>query len=167
MAQFIVDRTIFSIPEEKLMSYPDSVLAILWSWRQVGENEVAVENVSIKDFRMIVDFYLTGKWPNRYLRGVSLPQVKVGNMVVDAADYFLLPSGDSYTDWSDNSSSTSTEESDVGDWTPSHFGDKDYEMGDFKDRDCLWAERLHDEKMRREDERAEWDCFEDYMDRIM
>lgn len=158
MPKFIVNNKTFEIPENKLMNYPESVLAIVWRWRNKSEDSVLIENIEIPDFCIVVNFYNTGKWPNSYLTKSKLPRVRVNGEFVDAADYFLLPSGDEHIDWesSDDSVSSSEEESEYAEH------EKVY-----KDRDCLWAQRLYDEKMRREDERAEWDLFEDYMDRIM
>lgn len=165
-AQFVVNNKTFIIPLDKLSTYPDSILSIIWSWRKEGEDKVVINDIEVSDFQIIVNFYLTGRWPNKYLRCNRMPTVKVGQSVVDACDYFLLPCDQDYMEWDEELYKT-PDSPPVSDWTPSHFGDKDYENGDYKDRDCLWAERMYQDKMRREDERAEWDAFDEYMERFM
>lgn len=165
MAQFVVKNKTFVIPEGRLNSYPDSFLAIAWKWREIGEDSVDVGDIDPSEFQVIVNFYLTGKWPNYYLKNNRLPIVSINGQKVDATDYFLLPCDDNHIDWSVDEAG-SPESPKVTGWSPAHFKDRDYERGDYKDRDCLWGERLFQEKMRREDERAEWAEMEEFMDRF-
>lgn len=171
MAKFIVGEKTFEIPEEKLKEYPQSILTLIWEWRDQGADSVLLDSIQVSDFQIIVNFYLTGKWPNKYLKCNRMPTVTVGGDIdVDAADYFLLPSDPGYMEWDEEIFKTpdSPPLKSLGEeWTPSHFGDRDYENGDYQDKDCLWAEREYQEDMRRADERAEWDAFDDYMERFM
>lgn len=155
MVQFKVKNEIFDIPKDKLEKYPQGILYISWKWENFSEDPMEILHMEPEDFKTIVNFYDTGKWPNRYLRCNRIPCLTFSDgFKVEATLYFNLPDTDEDMSWENDltqspSSTTSSENE--------YLTDREY-----KDRDCLWGERLHQEKLRREDERAEWDGFDVY-----